>query len=91
MKDELQTTNNQLSIKETDKFIFKCGSQETELDAREYLLVNKLLQGIMTGQVNSHSFYRCKRTGETFNLAHFSYLIRKKQNEPKIFGEDIKL
>jgi len=93
MKDnELQNINKNLAIKPSDKFILKCGYSETELNADEYQLVDRLLQGIMAGKVNAHSFYRCKRTGETFNLAHFSYLIRK--NDPngfKVWGEDLKL
>ena len=91
MKSLIKSTNS-LIVKPSDKFILKCGYSETELDAREYALVDSLLQAIMAGQVNAHSFYRCKRTGETFNLAHFSYLIRK--NDPngfKVWGEDLRL
>jgi hypothetical protein len=96
MKNQnLQSTKDSLKpysdIKKTDRFILKCGQVESELTAGEYCVVDSLLKSIKSGKVHPNSFYRCKRTGETFNLAHFSYLIRKKSSEPKIFGEDIKL
>ena len=86
--NEIQKYSN---IKNTDRFILKCGYNEVELTAKEYKFVDTLLIKIAKGEVNPNSYYRCKRTGETFNLAHFGYLIRKKNNSPKIFGEDIKL
>lgn len=86
MNNSLQKNN-----KPTDRFILKCGFKEVELMVDERDVVSQLLEGIMNGTVNPNSFYRCKRTGEIFNLAHFAYLIRKKNLEPKFFGEDIKL
>jgi len=69
----------------------RCGYQETELNAEEYCFVDSLLQGISKGAVHASSSYRCKRTGETFSLAHFQYLIRKKSSAPRVFGEDVQL
>jgi len=85
-KDSIQKYSN---IKETDRFIFKCGYNEVELTAKEYKFVDTLLFKIKNGEINPSSIYKCKRTGESFNLAHFMYLIRKKDSSPKIFGEDL--
>lgn len=92
MKDELVTMNKDIQgIKKTDKFLFKCDFIEAELNSDEYLFVDRLLQGIMKGEINPNSLYRCKRTGETFNLSKFSYLVRKKENDKPLLGENIKL
>jgi hypothetical protein len=75
----------------TDRFLFRCGGTEVEIGFFEYQEIDKLLLGINNGQVDRNSMIKIKKTGEWMSLAHFSYLIRKKSSEPKVFGEDIKL
>ena len=92
MKDSLQKyKQNYPEIKQTDRFMFRCGFNEIEINADEYCYVDSLLRAMQSGEVNRNAIYRCKRTGESFALSNFQYLTRKKSSEKKIFGEDLKL
>jgi hypothetical protein len=75
----------------TDRFLFRCGNKEVEIGYEEYQKIDALLIGINEGKVARNSMVHIKKTGEWMSLEHFSYLIRKKSSEPKVFGEDIRL
>ena len=92
MKGELIKQNKELTeFKESNIFILKCGYVEIELNLEEYIFVDELVKKISSGEISSNSIYRCKRTGESLNLANFQYIIRKKNPKIKVFGEDLKL
>lgn len=74
-----------------DRFLFRSGGKEVEVGYDEYKEIDRLLCGIAEGKIARNSSIRIKKTGEWMGLEHFSYLIRKKSSEPKVFGEDIKL
>ena len=90
MKFEITSKKNSI-ILPTDKFILKSNFTEIEIDAEEYSKIDLMLQAINAGKISPDVKVKIKRTGEWVSLQHFSYLIRKKSSNPKVFGEDIEI